>query len=1130
MTRCPGCGFENRDGVHFCEECGAKLERICPACGAAILPGRKFCGSCGQALAPPPTPAVQGFCSPESYTPKHLAEKILTSKSALEGERKQVTVLFADLKASLELLADRDPEEARKILDPVLERMMEAVHRYEGTVNQVMGDGIMALFGAPLAHEDHAVRACYAAFDMQAAIRRYAEEVRRSHGVEPQIRVGLNSGGVVVRAIGSDLRMDYTAVGQTTHLAARMEQLAPPGTIRLTADTLRLAEGYIAVRSLGPVPVKGLEAPLDVYEMVGVGARRSRLHAAVARGLTRFVGRERELDQLRQALTHAAAGHGQVVALVGEPGVGKSRVVWEVTRSHRTHGWLILQAGSVSYGKAMPYLPVIDLLKGYCQIEDRDDARKIREKVTGKLLTLDRTLESTLPAFLTLLDVPVEEEAAWQALDPPQRRQHTVEAVKRLVLRESQVQPLLLVFEDLHWIDSETQAILDGLVEGLPTARLLLLVNYRPEYAHRWGSKTYYSQFRLDPLPAESAEELLGALLGDDGTLLPVKRLLIERTEGNPFFLEESVRTLIETKVLAGERGAYRLARTPETIEVPATVQAILGARIDRLPPEEKRLLQAASVVGAAVPVALLQVIAEQPDEALRLGLDHLQAAEFLYETNLFPDREYTFKHALTHDVTYSSLLQDRRRTLHRQIVATIERLYPDRLPEHVERLAHHAFRAEAWEKAVPYLRQAGTKAFARSSNREALAYFEQALTALTHLPETRETLEQAIDVRFELRNALFPLADSGRIEGYLREAEALARTLDDQRRLGWVLVYMCSHHVMTGGHATDMRTFAQRVEAIGITLGDVPLQVAAQYYLVLACHISGDYRGTEHVCRRLIKSLEGEQTRGQFGLAGFPSVLSRAWMARALAERGVFDEGEAHGQEAISIAEAVDHPFSLVLACLGLAYVNSTRGDLSQAARLLERAVAICRDWNFTYLAPIGMASLGHVYTWSGRIGEGVSWLQQALTAYESAGIGFFHSISVVQRGEAYLFADQVEDARACANRAVMLARERGERGYEAWALRLLGEVASHHDRPDVATAEAHYGAAMALASELSMRPLAAHCHLGLGKLYHRAGNGAKAQEHLTTAATMYREMDMGFWLAQAEAALKSPGLRAGR
>jgi class 3 adenylate cyclase len=451
--------------------------------------------------------------SPETYTPRHLAEKILTSRAALEGERKQVTILFADIKGSTELIQDLDPEEARTLLDGAVRAMMDAVHRYEGTVNQILGDGIMALFGAPLAHEDHAVRACYAALAIQAAIARYADQARREYGLDVEVRIGLHSGEVVVRAIASDLRMDYSAIGNTTHLAARMEQLARDGSVLLTAQTLGLAEGYVQVRSLGPARVKGLAEPVEVFELVGPAATRTRLQAAAARGLTPFVGRQAELEAIYRALEQAGRAHGQVVALVGEPGVGKSRLVWEVTHSHRTQGWLVLESSSVSYGRATSYLPIIDLLKAYCRIEPLDDERTVREKITGRLLTLDESLRSALPALLALLEVPVE-DPAWQVLDPSQRRRQTLEACKRLLLRESQVQPLVLVFEDLHWIDAETQALLDSLVEGLPKARILLLVNYRPEYAHSWGSKTYYCQLRIDPLPADSAEELLQALVG----------------------------------------------------------------------------------------------------------------------------------------------------------------------------------------------------------------------------------------------------------------------------------------------------------------------------------------------------------------------------------------------------------------------------------------------------------------------------------------------------------------------------------------------------------------------------------------------------------------------------------------
>src|SRR5262245_58056409 len=639
-------------------------------------------GAAVPPLAPAPTPLA--------YTPPYLVEKILTTRSALEGERKQVTVLFADLKGSTELIRDLDPEAAQTLLDPALQRMMDAVHRFEGTVNQVLGDGLMALFGAPIAHEDHAVRACYAALAMQAALRLYGEEVRRTHGLELQLRVGLNSGEVVVRAIGNDLHMDYSAVGETTHLSARMEQLATPGTIRFPATTLQLVEGLVQVHALGPIPVKGVTEPVEVFELLGASGTRRRLQAAVARGLTRFVGRQQELATLNQALERAGTGHGQVVALLGEAGVGKSRLVYEVVHSHRTQGWLVLESASVSYGKATPYFPVLDLLKRYVQVEERDDPRTIRARVTGQVLTLDAALQETIPALLALLDA-LPEDSPFRTLDPPQRRRRTLDSLKRLLLRESQVQPLLLVFEDLHWLDTETQALLDSLVESLPTARVLLLVNYRPEYQHSWGSKTYYTQLRLDPLPPASADELLHALLGDDLSLAPLTPLLIARTEGNPFFLEESVRTLIETGVLVGTLGAYRLAQAVPSIQVPATVQAVLAARIDRLPPEEKRLLQTAAVIGMEVPLVLVQAIAELPEETLHRGLTHLQAAELLYETRLFPEHAYTFKHALTHEVAYRSLLQERRRALHTRIVEALETLAGDRLVDHVERLADHA-------------------------------------------------------------------------------------------------------------------------------------------------------------------------------------------------------------------------------------------------------------------------------------------------------------------------------------------------------------------------------------------------------------------------------------------------------
>ena len=744
---------------------------------------------------------------------------------------------------------------------------------------------------------------------------------------------------------------------------------------------------------------------------------------------------------------------------------------------------------------------------------------RCREKLTGKLLTLDAALGPTLPAFLTLLDVPVEDRH-WQDLDPAQRRQRTLEAIKGLLLRESQVQPLLLVFENLHWIDTETQAVLDSLIDSLPTARLLLLVNYRPEYQHGWGNKTYYTQLRLDPLPPASAEELLQALLGDDPSLVPLKRLLIERTEGNPFFLEESVRALVETGVLVGERGAYRLAKPLESMQVPATVHAVLAARIDRLPPEEKRLLQTAAVIGTEVPFALLQAIAELSEEELRRGLGHLQAAEFLYETSLFPELEYTFKHALTHEVAYGSLLQERRRALHAGIVAASERLYADRLPEQAERLAQHAFRGEVWDKAVAYCRQAGTKALARSALREAVACFEQALAALTHLPESRATQEQAIDLRLDLRNALMALGEFRQMLDYLREAATLAEALDDQPRLGRVSVYMCRYFREMGDHDGAVES-GQHALAIAETLGDVALQVLAHHSLGVTYHALGDYRRAMGLLRSNVESLAGDLIRERFGMTSLPAVLSRAWLARCLAELGAFPEGIVHAEEAVRIAEAVDQPNSPIIAYLGVGFLSLRTRDLSRAIPVLERCLELCRVYNILIWFPETASALGCAYAFAGRIAEALPLLEQAEQSGAALGTMGGHALRVSYMSEAYLLAGRMQEAVQLAGQALDLSRAHKERGYEAWALRLLGEIAAHQAPPEIEPAAHHYRQALALAEELGMRPLVAHCHLGLGTLSAKTGQREQARAELSTAIEMYRAMDMTFWLPQAEVAL---------
>jgi tetratricopeptide (TPR) repeat protein len=916
--------------------------------------------------------------------------------------------------------------------------------------------------------------------------------------------------------------MDYTAVGQTTHLAARMEQSAAPGTALISTETLRLAEGYVQVAPLGPINVKGIPEAVQAYEITGAVAGRSRFETLAARGLTKFVGRAAELDQLATALAQARAGHGQVVAVVGEPGVGKSRLFWEFTHSHRAETCLIIAAGSVSYGKATGYLPVIELLRAYFQIESRNDQRKIREKVTGKLFSLDRALEPSLSPLLALLDVPVEDEE-WTRLDPPQRRQRTLDGVKRFLLREAQVQPLVVVFEDLHWVDGQTQALLDGLIESLPTAKLLLLVNYRPEYAHAWSAKTYYRLLRIDPLPVETAEELLDGLLGPSKELSLLKRLLIDRTEGNPFFLEESVRALVETGTLTGEREAYRLATSLQTLQVPVTAQAILAARIDRLSPADKRLLQTASVVGKDVPYNLLHAVVDDgEDDALQLGLARLQAAEFLYEARLFPDVEYTFKHALTYEVTYGGLLHERRRELHARVVGAVEALYGERLDEQVERLAHHAVRGELREKAVHYLRQAGLKAAARSAVPDARTWFEQALGVLDALPESQSTLEQAFEIRLELRPVLNQLGDVARALERLREAESFAERLNDDRRRGRIWAFMTTTHSLLDeldeAHASGTR-------ALGIAerLGDLRLRILTTTLLEQVHYYRGEYARLIELATSNLAALPADWVYEYLGAPAPASVFDRSWLVMSLAQLGRFAEAAEYEAEAIRLAEPTQHGFTVSQAYRAAGDRHLLQGDWPKARSLYERQIAVARTGNVVLHLPWPVAASAWVLAQLGEVSEALNRLregEQLLERQAAKGIVFYRAWGYHALGRACLVLGRLDEARSLGDRAVESAPR--QLGFLAYALHLLGDIATHPDRFDAQNGEAHYRKALALAEPRGMRPLVAHCHLGLGKLYRRTGKRQEAQEHLTTATTMYREMGMTYWLEQAEAELR--------
>jgi class 3 adenylate cyclase/tetratricopeptide (TPR) repeat protein len=1076
----------------------------CPSCHQANPDGARFCNGCGTQLTAA-TPAA----APQTYTPAHLADKILTSRAAMIGERKQVTVLFADLKGSMELLADRDPEEARRLLDAVVERMMEAVHRYEGMVNQVMGDGIMALFGAPLAHEDHAVRACYAALRMQETVGRYAEQIQKTEGISLKIRVGLNSGEVVVRFIGSDLKMDYTAVGQTTHLAARMEQMADPGSVLIAPSTLRLAEGAVQITSLGARPVKGLDTAIEISELIGGAPARSRLRSVDTQQLSRFIGRLAELERLHALLELARAGQGQVAAVSSEAGVGKTRLLYEFLRSAKTQTWRILEGRSHSYERAASYRPIIELLRAYFELDALDPASRVTEKVAATVRDLDPGLGDAVAPLLSLFDV-LPSDDPFRALDARERHDRVVDALTHVLLKETERQPLVLVLENLQWADAETQGFLDSLLDRIPTARLLLLVDYRPEYQHDWAGRPGFNQMEIDPLSSAATDELLRALLGDHRSLRPLRELLIQRSNGNPFFLEEIVRTLVETNALAGDRGAYRLAGELKTLQVPATVQAILAARIDRLPTDEKLLLQSSAVVGSDVPQALLEAIVDVPTESVGRALASLQTAGFLYEASLFPDVVYRFRSALTRDVAYASLLREQRRVLHARIVEAIERLYHDRHTSHVDQLAFHASRGEVWAKALVYNRQVGARAVLHAANGEAVHALQDALAALKRLPETRETVEQAIDLRLDLRP---PLLQLGRLDDVLtvsREAERLAGDLGDEPRLARVYTYLINYHYLKG-ETSQAIEYGQRCLDVGRAIGDPALQGLARQYMGQSYHAQGDYARAERSLRENIEASAANQ-------ATISYVASCGWLAFSLADRGAFDAANSYLAEAQRAAETTQHAYSRLIAWTLIGLVWIRRGRLARAVLPLERGLEACRRKHLTVWLPIPLSLLGLAFVRMGHVHEGLRLLEDGVAVSRELGIRAYLAAWLVNLAEGYLLDGQHPRALEAAREALDMAREHGERGHEAQALQVLGDIAARGASPNPEEARARYEEALRLAEALGLRPLVASCVLSLGALAARLGDGADAVRRRVQAQRIFDELDMRSGRERAE------------
>jgi class 3 adenylate cyclase/DNA-binding winged helix-turn-helix (wHTH) protein/tetratricopeptide (TPR) repeat protein len=1058
----------------------------------------------------PADAALPVLALPPSLPPLPAGEQVLCEipsplARALEGEHKQVTVLCGALAEASTLAARLGPEAMYHLMHDVLALAQDTVQRYGGTLLQVSGEGFVALFGAPVAYEDHARRAVLAALELRQHLRVPNAIRGQPHGVA--VGLGLHTGPVVVGFLGHDPQRPYTAAGVTLDLATRLQQRAAPDTILCSAAAYGLVQAEVQGDVWAAGPSNAASPPVVGYVVHSLLRRRAGVPWRGTRPLSRFVGRTQELTLLHERLAQAASGQGQVIGIAGESGMGKSRLLAEFAHSLAGQAVTYCEGHCLAYGSITPYLPVRDLLRQLWSLPDPAAPDALTATIEQRLQAAGIVSEEAPLLLRQLLDV-LGDAASLAALSPEVRRVRTFALLRQLFLHASQRQPLVLAVENLHWTDPTSEEWLTTLAAQVGGTAILLVATYRPGYRLPWLTHSWATQVALPPLTPRDSLAVVQTVPQAAQLSARQQQAIVAKAAGNPFFLEE-----LPWAVVANGDQTY-------TLPLPETIEAVLAARLDRLPLEAKRLVQTAAVIGPEVPVPLLQAIANLPEAPLHGALAQLQAAEFLYETRLFPDHVYTFKHVLTHEVAYSSLLQERRRVLHVRIVEALETIAGERVAEQVDQLAHHAFLGAVWDKAVTYCRQAGAKAAERSALREAAAAFERALVALQQLPDSRTTHEQAIDLRFDLRHALLPLGEFGRLLDHLRQAEPLAEALGDTRRLGLLASYMASC-VANLGDPDGCLASAQHALAMATALEDVGLQVVATSSLGGVYWLLSDYRRAAEAFRRTVEILHGAPLRERFGTAAIQSVYARAHLSRCLAELGAFAEGRGYGEDALRLAEAFAHPYSLAQGCAAVGLFYLRQGALPQAVHVFERGLAVSET---AYLLPaIRMLNgrLGVAYALAGRVPEALPLLERALEQTLGMRQPINYAPFAIWLGEGYVLAGRRAEANQLGQRALEEARVLKQQGHEAYALRLLGEIAMHGDPPDVALAEAYYQQALILATALGMRPLVAHCHLGLGTLYAAAGQRNQARAALATAIGLYRAMEMTFWLPQAEATL---------
>jgi class 3 adenylate cyclase/tetratricopeptide (TPR) repeat protein len=1106
--QCPRCQHANPAGTKFCGECAAPLTSLCESCRAANPPENKFCGQCGAPLhrASIPKPPA-----PDSYTPKHLADKILTSKAALEGERKQVTVLFCDIVDSSRLAERLDPEAMHEVMDRALRLMAEAVHRYEGTVNQFLGDGLMALFGAPVALEDHAFRGVQTALAIRETLNGYSEQLKRDRGVELQLRLGLNTGLVVVGRIGDDLRMDYTAVGDTTHLASRVQALAEPGTILITEATHRLVEGYVQTESLGPVSVKGRSERVRVYRVIGRRRGRTRLEVSVERGLTELVGRDRELAVLHECLARVRAGRGQVVGLVGEPGVGKSRLLYEFRQSLERERVTWLEGHCVAYGQTTPYLPILGMLRTNFQVEEDDNPLQVQEKLRQGLHRLDPALDGILPFLGDVFGLPGANEAL-KHLDPKDKRQKTFEAIRTLTVAGSRQRLHVLILEDLHWIDPISEDYLAFLSASLAGAPVLLLTTQRPGYTVRWADKTYYTQIALDLLGERETETLVAALLGTRHLPSDLVRFVRDKAEGNPLFMEEITASLLERGMLLRRNGEVLWAGGAP-VDFPASIQDIIRARIDRLEEPVKRTVQAAAAIGREFGLRLLTRIAEMAGH-VQHHLEILTGAELIHETRFFPELEYIFKHAVTQDVAYQSLLAKRRKDLHGAIGRAVEDLYADRLDEYAPILAYHYARSEHQEKAIEYALRAGDQAARLYANAEATAYYEQALAMARALPPSPEAQRCEIDAALKLAAVGMTRQHIERDQRNVERARALAEQLQDHGRLAEALYWLGRLQYVLGDPAKAIE-YAGRSLEIADRLGDERL--AAPPVNLMA---RGYWRSDPPKARRMIeRSVEQMARLGHKG----EEATALGFAAMLFATAGEFDRALAYAERGLALAQQIQNPLAEAAAYMYRGTLHDQRGEYARAIADYEHARRVADGAGDLFRVYIVKFWESRAHTRAGDPNRARTLAEEGFTLAERIGTRFVLAHGKVSFAESLLALGELEEACRVSREAILLSEESGDGFGAALAHRALAEslVRLHPSDPQW---ERELLEAIRLQEDAEAQPELARSHLSYARLLTAAGEPQQARTHLAQAIDMFRRMGMAWDLGQAEPVRRDP------